>query len=140
MGRCPSCKAVIRIPGPADGADDNVSQRAPGPSGLVPPPPRTLPPSLPEYRVEQDDIEIPEDPSGETDVIPSEEVIDASEAKRRRRAAREARRGEAQARAQAAVTPLRRRHSLLRLIVLIGIGVALLAVAIASIFVFSGKH
>ena len=151
MGRCPSCKAVLRIPGTPEGVDPHkfphLAQAASDPSPgaqseqprPAPLPPRTSPPPLPEYRIDQDDVEIPEDSSGETDVMPPEEVIDASEAKRRRRAAREANRLKAQARAQAAVAPIRRRNDLLRIVILLGIGVALLAIAVAAIFLFSGK-
>ena len=150
MGRCPSCKAVVRIPGTLDdAAPDAVSQlaqaaREPSPAAqgeqpCVPPTSRPPPPPLPEYHIDQDDVEIPEDPSGETDVMPPEEVIDASEAKRRRRAAREANRLTAQARAQAAVAPIRRRNNLLRIIILVGIGVAVLAIAVTAMFLLSGK-
>lgn len=139
-GRCPSCRALVQIPA-QDDEQAEVAQlaqalrergdRSDQSPGHPPPPP------LPEYRIDNDDVELqPEDASHKTDIIPAEELLSAAEAKKRRRAARQAARQAAQA-PHAAHHPPAARGGRLRLFILLAIGLVVLTVAVAAYFIFA---
>jgi len=145
-GRCPSCGGVVTIPGqPAPGADqqegiDNVAALAAAMQGDeegggldsgqgVPPPPAP-------GRAPMEDVHLPDSPkdiSGETDILPAEQLIDAKEAKRRRHAARERR-----ARASGhGLGQGKRKMITARLLLIVSVSILVLAIAAMAVLLLT---
>jgi len=129
-GRCPSCGALVHIPGQPEVAQ--LAQALRGghdgsPDSRTPPPP-----PLPEYPIDNDDVELPEEnASHKTDIMPAEELLSPAEAKRRRRAARQAAQG-----ATADSPPLRHTNARFRLFILLATALILITIALAAYFIF----